>query len=306
MICGKCGTENLDTSKFCRKCGNNLQTNFQMEQKPSSQLVNEQKDDIRKVSEKWKTILVYAVIFIAAIGISKVMVDRCLEDLERNADDNRKSVVELDVEELEELTKDEPVVEGLYEKTDKPRNPEAIQAFTQTYGGVWYLTKEFTGESWRYHDLTKKLVLMAWNHFNDYDVQEVVGSYKEKRTFNYYYNGKLVASKDGRSRTKLIFGDTKHYDGFDIKYNEKYIILTDNEVDLTGIGGPVFSIEDFRYENVRGYDYLISDIYGFGLVWDGTYLEYCEPKEDNEFYQGLYAFRIYSMDELINQNYNDK
>lgn len=303
MICSRCGTENLDSSKFCKKCGNNLQVNPQIEQPEGSRPVNEQQADIRKVNAKWKSILVYAVIFLAAIGISKVMVDHCLEDLERNAGAHMKSVVGLDVEELEELTQDEPVVEGLYEETGKPRNPEAVEAFTQVYGGVWYLTKEFTGNSWQYHDLTKKLALMAWNRFNDYSVREVVGSYTEP-TYKYYYQGKLVATDKGQ--THLIYGETKHYDGFDIKYNEKYIVLTESEVDLTGIGGPILSIEDFRYENMRGYDYLISDIYGFGLVWDGTYLEYCEPKEDNEFYQGLYAFRGYSMDELINQNYNDK
>ena len=215
---------------------------------------------------------------------------------------------EINEETLKEITQDLPEVEGLYEKTDKPRNPEEVKAFAEAYGGVWYLTKEYSEElkSWSYHDLEKKLLIMAWNRFNDGSYQEIVGSYEEDLgEWGYYYNGKWICVKDNGSRKRLIYGDTVHTDGIDIKYHEKYIILTETDVDLSGIGGPIFSLEDFRYEKIWGYDYLISDIYGFGLVWDGTYLEYCEPKEDNGYYQGIYAFRTYNIDELINQDYND-
>lgn len=323
MVCNKCGTENMDIAKFCKGCGNRLQVNTQETQLVNCQPENpqpvkyqqykkEEKEPKRTSKTKGKQFLVYAILLIVVAMISKNKVNKCIEEIAKNRNMENDSHIEsgtgLEVEELEELTKDIPMVEGLYEETDKPRNPEMVKAFTNAYGGVWYLTKEYNSDDreWSYRDLKKKLAIMAWNRFNDYSYQEIEGSYlRDRGELGYYYKGRWVCVEDLGYETELIYGDWVHADGIDIKYHEEYIVLTDNEVDLTGIGGPIFSIEDFRYENIYGYDYLISDIYGFGLVWDGTYLEYCEPKEDNGYHQGLYAFRHFSMDSIINQDYND-
>lgn len=302
MFCGECGTENLDGDKFCKECGKPLQSNVKQIEKVKRDKSREDKPKKEKTEPKkiggWLSVAVTVVLLLATAVVTNTMVNNSLNEIIINNIDPEELVLE-----LEELTADQPVVEGLYEATDKPRNEAGVAAFTQAYGGVWYLTKEYTDKMWQYHDLTKKLIIFAWNNFNDYETQEIIGSYKENKTRNYYYNGRLVASEDMGSKTKLIYGNTKRHDGFDIKYNERYIILTDTEVDLEGIDGPIFSIEDFRYENIYGYDYLISDIYGFGLVWDGTYLEYCEKLPNKEYYQGQYAFRSYSMDAIISQDY---
>ncbi len=256
-------------------------------------------------------------LLISVIGVASLSVNFFLSDLEKkyggtdetylakgeNAKDEDSKEQENN---LEELLADAPEIKGLYKKTDNPRNEKELKKFVKKYGGVWYVTKEFNADKeWQYYELGKKLMLFAWNNFNDYSVDPIVGYYEIPVYEQLYINGKLIDSKQIRTDKEFIYGETQYYDGIDIDYNEKFIVLMDEEVDLSGLGGPKFSMEDFRYEKIDGFEYLISDIYGFALMWDGTYLEYCEP-DTYGHYQGYYAFRYYNIDSVISQDWNDK
>ena len=65
MICKKCGTENNETAKFCRNCGNQLQqsdiTNVPLNQ-------NKQSYE-KKTGKKWGVLLVLTVVIASIIAV---------------------------------------------------------------------------------------------------------------------------------------------------------------------------------------------------------------------------------------------
>lgn len=302
MFCGKCGSETSEQNKFCSKCGASLEIRIvKTEEAPKEECPIVEQPKVKPVKKSKKNIGVW-VVLAAVLLVSVIMVKGFVSVLKESDTVSQEANSELD-----KLIEDEPMVEGLGKATDKPRNDAQVTEFTQRYGGVWYVTKEFNAEKeWVYYELGKKLMIFAWNNFNDYDYQPIVGSYtmpREER--KYYYKGRLMDVDYIGTKTEFIYGETQHMDGIDIDYHEKFIVLSETDVDLTGLGGPKFAIEDFRYENINGRDYLISDIYGFALMWDGDYLEYCEP-DAHGYYQGYYAFRYYNIDSLISQDWNDE
>lgn len=182
----------------------------------------------------------------------------------------------------------------------KLKNEDQLNAFLNKYSGVWYMKKEFTEEEeWIHHDFGKKIAIFAFNRLNDYSTKNKIGTKTHTKVL--LVNGVPV---DSKSYSENIYGADIMHDGADIKYDEDLIILTPDYVDFSDLEGPMFSMEDFRYENIKGYDYIISDLYGFGLCFDGTYLEYVEP-DSIGCYQGFYAFGSGSMQTMINQDYND-
>ena len=84
--------------------------------------------------------------------------------------------------------------------------------------------------------------------------------------------------------------EVHEYHGKDIEYSTPSITISDEGVDMSGMGGPVFGLEMFRIEVIDGQEYLINDDFRFAIVFDGSYLEYCEP-DTYGYYQGYYAFR---------------
>lgn len=86
-------------------------------------------------------------------------------------------------------------------------------------------------------------------------------------------------------------GEEVHeYHGEDIEYNPPGITLTEDSVDMTGMGGTVYDYTAFRIENINDRLYLINDAAEFAFLYDGTYLEYCELDYSGQ-YQGFYAFQ---------------
>lgn len=182
----------------------------------------------------------------------------------------------------------------------KLKNEDQLNDFLNKYSGVWYMKKEFNEEEeWQYHDLGKKIGIFVFNRLNDYSTRSIVGTTTHTQTL--YLNGVPI---DSTSYDTPIWGVAEHHDGLDIKYDEDLIVLDPLYVDFTDLDGPMFSTEDFRYENIGGYDFIISDLYGFGFCFDGTYLEYVEPDSIGN-YQGYFAFDSTSYSSLINQDYND-
>ncbi|MBQ7765582.1 MAG: zinc ribbon domain-containing protein [Lachnospiraceae bacterium] len=321
MFCGKCGAENPEGSKFCTKCGYQFRTRVTENQEIKSTNVSSMpttgkapaspaQKTVKKSGGKWKWIVGIGALFVAVgtISFGMLLIFIVGVGIATSDDSTVASVSDgenANASDLDALVEDLPVVEGLGQASGKPRNDAQVEQFTEVYGGVWYVTKEFTAEKeWVYYELGKKLMIFAWNNLNDYSYDPIIGTYEIPMERRLYYNGRLIDVEDAGSRTEFIYGETQYFDGIDIDYNEKFIVLTDTEVDLSGLGGPKFAIEDFRYENINGKHYLISDIYGFALMWDGTYLEYCEPDTYGHF-QGYYAFRYYTIDSIINQEWND-
>ncbi len=86
-------------------------------------------------------------------------------------------------------------------------------------------------------------------------------------------------------------GEEVHeYHGTDIEYNPPGVTLTEDSVDMTGMGGTIYDYTAFRVENINDRLYLINDDAEFAFLYDGTYLEYCELDYSGQ-YQGYYAFQ---------------
>jgi len=239
------------------------------------------------------------VITVLAIGrVSIFVCEKVVSSLNKNTDLASNMVTKAGDFEV----KEPEILENAAVSYTEPKlkNEDQLNAFLNKYSGVWYMKKEFNEEEeWKYHDLGKKIGIFVFNRLNDYSTRTVIGTKTHTKTL--YIGGEAVASS---SYDETIYGADERHDGSDIKYDEDLIILTKDYVDFSDIGGPMFSMEDFRYENIRGYDYIISDLYGFGLCFDGSYLEYVEP-DSIGYYQGYFAFGNSTWASVINQDWND-
>lgn len=101
MICKKCGSENHETAKFCRNCGNQLQ------QKDTTNVpLNQNKQNYKKkTGKKWGVLLVLTVVIagvIAGFWITKNKNEKKIKEYKNQIAQGNKYVEDLDYEKAEE------------------------------------------------------------------------------------------------------------------------------------------------------------------------------------------------------------
>lgn len=197
----------------------------------------------------------------------------------------------------------------------------AAVALASRYAGEWNVQKYFDGEQWKIYELGKRMAIAAYNFLNDGSY--TTGGYNniigyeggeslEGSTCSECGIGKmrretglfavdLNAAKyqcdfcghEERVASKPVYEyvpEERHeVHGKDIEYSTPSITISNDTVDMSGMGGQVFDLVMFRAETINGSDYLINDDYKFAITYDGKYLEYCEP-DAHGHYQGYYAF----------------
>lgn len=200
----------------------------------------------------------------------------------------------------------------------------AAQDFARRYSGEWNVEKYFDGNQWKIYELGKRMAIVAYNFLNDYSYttggyKYIVGSEGGKspegstctecgigimRRETGVFAVDLSATKyqcdfcghEERVSTEPVYQyeyvpEERHeVHGKDIEYSTPAITISDDRVDMSEMGGPVFDLVMFRVETIKGQEYLINDDFGFAIAFDGTYLEYYEPDAYGH-YQGYYAFR---------------
>lgn len=202
----------------------------------------------------------------------------------------------------------------------------AAQAFARQYSGEWNVEKYFDGNQWKIYELGKRMAIVAYNFLNDfsyttggYSYKYIVGSEGGKspegstctecdigtmRRETGIFAVDLNATKyqcdfcghEERVKSEPVYQyeyvpEERHeVHGKDIEYSTPAITISDDTVDMSEMGGPVFNLVMFRVETIKGSEYLINDEFRFAITFDGTYLEYCEP-DAYGYYQGYYAFR---------------
>ena len=101
MICKKCGSENHETAKFCRNCGNQLQ------QKDTTNVpLNQNKQNYKKkTGKKWGVLLVLTVVIasvIAVFWITKNKNEKKIKEYKNQIAQGNKYVEDFDYEKAEE------------------------------------------------------------------------------------------------------------------------------------------------------------------------------------------------------------
>ena len=190
----------------------------------------------------------------------------------------------------------------------------AAVAFARQYSGEWNVQKYFDGTQWKIYELGKRLAIVAYNYLNDYSydtggytrsigripiyeytiltnldeiVTERVEGYSRPTTKGEVLEKKVVGSKPAIQEEVPL--EHHEFHGTDIEYSTPAITISDEIVDMSEMGGPVYDLVMFRVETIGGQEYLINDDFGFAITYDGDYLEYCEPDAYGH-YQGYYAF----------------
>lgn len=184
--------------------------------------------------------------------------------------------------------------DSVQEKTET--DYAAVWAYAERYAGEWNVEKYFNGEKWKIYEFGKRMAITAYNFLND--GYYTTGGYNKIVGHNVKKQYTYIAGTDEIIEEKVV-GSTPIYEyvpkeyheyhGKDIEYSTPSITITDEAVDMSGMGGPVFELEMFRVETIDGQEYLINDDFRFALMFDGTFLEYCEP-DTYGHYQGYYAF----------------
>lgn len=212
------------------------------------------------------------------------------------------------------------------EADDVPARTEADYAaaltFASRYAGEWNVQKYFDGEQWKIYELGKRMAIAAYNFLNDgtyttggynnivgYEGGESlegstcsecgIGMMRRETGFfavdlnatKYQCDFCGHEERVGLSKPVYEYVPEEHHEvhGKDIEYSTPSITISNDTVDMSGMGGPVFELVMFRVETIKGNDYLINDDLGFAITYDGKYLEYCEP-DAHGYYQGYYAF----------------
>lgn len=211
-------------------------------------------------------------------------------------------------------------MEGVTVRTEAEYN--AAVSFARQYSGEWNVEKYFDGNQWKIYELGKRLAIGAYNYLNDrsyttggfkYIVGYEGGESLEGTTCHECDTGVMrretgifavdlsgtkyqcdfCGHEERASGGKPIYEyePVEHHEvhGKDIEYSTPSITITDEAVDMSEMGGPVFKLVMFRVETINGSDYLINDEFEFAITFDGSYLEYCEP-DAHGHYQGYYAF----------------
>lgn len=206
--------------------------------------------------------------------------------------------------------------------TDVPDLTEADYAaaldFAARYYGEWNVQKFYNGEEWKIYELGKRMAIVAYNFLND--IEFTTGGYEQFTGYDPIKKVTYIDNKTGLLEEVKVTGyaaaealekkgdvlDTqlvgmrskyeyvpekrhKLLHGKDIEYSTPAITISDQGVDMSEMGGPIFHLEGFRVDTIDGQDYLVNVYYDFAITYDGDYLEYCEPTISGK-YQGYYAF----------------
>lgn len=187
-----------------------------------------------------------------------------------------------------------PEAGGQPEKTEA--DYLAAQTFARKYAGEWNVEKYFDGGQWKVYEYGKRMAITAYNFLNDgyYTTggyEKIVGWNTEKEVTYLAGTDVVVAERvvGGSPIKEYVPKEYHEYHFKDIEYSTPSITISDEAVDMSGMGGPVFSLSLFRVEIINGQEYLINDDFRFAITFDGSYLEYCEP-DTYGHYQGYYAF----------------
>lgn len=278
MFCRQCGKNIPEGAEFCRECGSKA---------PSVQS--------KAAKPKNSKSMLFGIIGLSAIVV--VTTGVCInfiKDLDNtvNTSDLSQSV-QGDTNPVESSNSDN---ETEAKDDTKEANPEEVKAFLRNYSGQWKVEKYFDGDEWGTYELGKKMAIAAWNYLNDVTI--TTGGYDKIVGYDAVKEYTYIEGTDILIDSRLV-GTTPVYEyvpkktyainGTDIDYSAPYIVLNEDTVDMSGMGGPVFNMSMFRVDIIKGRQYLINDDFGFALTYDGDYLEYCEAGAYGQ-YQGYYAF----------------
>ncbi len=313
MFCPKCGCEQEDDARFCIKCG--------------ASIFNEPAKKVKKSGGgKAKRVLTTAGTFAAlavVIGITVNMTGEFLSDTngENTANSNITSAVS-------DAGSQSVQQSGT---NDDAFGREMAKLFAQTYSCEWKV-KKYTenGKDWKTYDMGKKMLIVAYNFLNDQTIttggyNKVVGHTaagdtiqagtlcSKCKTGKLYPQTTMSANwvcdfcghKEYHSNKASVTNqyewvpsETHEYHGTDIYYDCPQITITADSVDMRGMGGTVYSIDEFRYEvSSDGNDRIVNDEYKFALEYDGRYLNY-KQLDEYGYYVGLYEYD--TTDRLIN------
>lgn len=199
----------------------------------------------------------------------------------------------------------------------------AAQAFAEKHSGEWNVEKYFNGEKWKTYELGKRMAITAYNFLND--VEYSTGGYNQltgievikKVTYIDNRTGLLMEQKvTGNAAVEAIkkkgevldtqtVGEIPQYEyvpktshkllpGEDIEYSTPSITVSAQGIDMSGMGGRIFYLDEFRVETIQKngqlQEYLINDKCDFAITYNGKFLEYCELTISGQ-YQGYYAFQ---------------
>ncbi len=277
MYCVNCGKELEEGALFCDKCG-----------KPINGTVKEKTPDSKKKKSN-KGILIVALLLIFCVVII-ITVGTVGIFLSKMGIINTNSIT---------LT-GENVAQDNYSDSNNGNNESNYQDvidFATNYGGEWKVKQYFDSDDnkWHLYDLGKKMFIVAHNFLNDYSY--TTGGYEQKVA-----EAKLIDTTTGQvvasaSKYEYVPMEVHGVHGQDIEYSCPTVVITTELVDLSGMGGPIMSLADFRVEKINGKKYLINDNGNFAFYYDGDYLEYCEP-DAYGYYQGYYAYD--KTDSLVN------
>ena len=237
-----------------------------------------------------------------AMAVVTVVTVFRVRDFMNQIQESRQTLVQENL--LVNDTSANPKEENFSSKTEAGEVPErteadyaAAQAYARRYAREGNVEKYFDGGQWKIYEQGKRMAIAAYNFLNDGSYttggyNKIVGwNQKKEVTYiagtNEVIEEKVVGSTPIKEYVPL---ERHEYHGKDIEYSTPSITISDETVDMSGMGGPVFNLALFRVETINGQEYLINDDFGFAITFDGDYLEYCQP-DTYGHYQGYYAFR---------------
>lgn len=275
MYCRNCGSQNSEGGKFCKNCGCDLTA------VPSSA-----KEPVKRKSGI-RPVVGVAALLVAVVCVTAVILHIFNGQMDQTdlaaADMQGKIDTENDPAKETQIGTSREEKTG-YSQEDYDKAAEMADILSME----WYVKKYYDGEEWNTYELGKKMAIVAFNFLNDITIE--TGGYS-------YLTGEQRLGVRKYKYYTYVPRKVTTYHGKDIEYSCPTIIITRDYVDMSGMDGPVFDISDFRYENINGEDFLINDSANFALMYDGRYLEYCEP-DAYGYYQGYYAFDMF--DSLVN------
>lgn len=323
MFCGNCGAELKDGTKFCYNCGTPVRKKNDVPA-PGEPVENVPQPDSgqKKAQKKSNGKNETRILVCVAMAVVAVVTFYSVKDFMGQG--NGMAPVQQGAQTASQGGNPsggqgtEP--DGAPVRTQA--DYAAAQAFAVRYGGEWNVEKYFDGSRWKIYELGKRMAITAYNFLNDYSY--TTGGYNNivgyeggeslegttcrqcdvgtmRRETGLYavdlhatkYQCDFCGHEERVGFSKPVYEyvpEERHeVHGKDIEYSTPSITLTNESVDMSGMGGSVFNLTMFRVENINGQAYLINDELRFALTYDGNYLEYCEPDAYGH-YQGYYAF----------------